>query len=194
MGVSYFKPHSSYTNGIIKANFVSNQSDEVVVEASSCNPWYSGIYPSAMLTNEFYYQSINEDRTTITITFKKVIFVSHFALSTHTFSDGSIIPPRNWILEGCKENSCYELGGNSDPSFYNVKRMKLSVVQSGVFNKFNFIADADPEKKFFTIQRIEFFGFACDTFSECNGNLLFKTLFYKARIKVKSPFIFTLLS
>ena len=184
MGITYFKPHSSYKNGIIKANFVSNLSDEIVVNATSLNPWHHQIYLSAMLTDDStYYQSVLENRSTITITFKKALFVSHFSLMSFITGNGfPFHPPHNWVLEGCKDDSCYTLASNSDPSFYNITRMKLSVLQSGVFNKFHF-----------TIQRIEFFGFACDTFYECNGNLIFKTLFCHPMIMIRLPFIFPIL-
>ena len=86
--------------------------------------------------------------------------------------------PKNWTFKGCIKDKCRLLANSSDPEYFNQSGMRLTTVKPGVFNKFSFQAENNYKEGtgiFYTIRRIELFGYTCDTEYECNGNLLLKT-------------------
>ena len=88
--------------------------------------------------------------------------------------------PKNWTFKGCIKDKCRLLANSSDPEYFNQSGMRLTTVKPGVFNKFSFQAENNYKEGtgiFYTIRRIELFGYTCDTEYECNGNLLLKTLY-----------------
>ena len=184
MVVEYFRPVYNYTNGIIKANFVNNETSNIVVTSTSINPNYPHIYLSAILENKYsYYQSLKADQyPIINITFDKYILVSHFALVAMNVDDKPWMFPKNWTLKGCIEDKCRLIANSSDPDYFNQLATKVTPVSPGVYQKFSFQAENTHREgigTFYAIYRIEFFGYTCDFDSECNGNALLKTFCYK---------------
>ena len=184
MVVEYYRPVYNYMNGIIKANFVDNKTSNIVVNVSSINPNYPDIYPSAILENKHsYYQSLADDQyPIINITFDKYILVSHFALLAMNFDNKPWMYPKNWTLKGCMEEKCRLIANSSDPDYFSQLAAKVTPVSPGVYQKFSFQAEnnyASDIDIFYAINRIEFFGYTCDFYSECNGNVLLKTFCYK---------------
>ena len=176
MVVEYFRPYDDYHKGIIKANYINNQTDNIIVEASTCQGGFSNIYPYAILEDtNTYYQTIGlNEYPDVNITFEKTIFISHFALKS---GSAGWMYPKNWTFKGCINDKCRLLANSSDPEYFNQSGMRLTTVKPGVFNKFSFQAENNKEgnSTFYTIRRIELFGYTCDTEYECNGNLLLKT-------------------
>ena len=82
MVVEYFRPYGDYRKGIIKANYIDNETNNIIVEASPCQENYAFVYPSAILedTDTYYQTTDTNPYPDVNITFEKTIFISHFAL------------------------------------------------------------------------------------------------------------------
>ena len=175
MVVGRFVPRYPYTNGIIKSIYKTK--DDIKVEVSSLDPFHpSTIYETAIFEdNESYFQS-HALESYITLTFKKYIFISHFALRPKIVDNKHWRPPRNVSLTSCLDRMCTINHKEDSSGKYENTKMILTPVIPSVSNVFNFtisgVGRGEEGAKFHTIGRLEIFGFSCDTKEECNGKLL----------------------
>ena len=136
MAVKKFFPRGNYRNGIIKNIFPTNESDEIVVKCTSYAQGYSNIYPTAILDDQSSYFHGSTDPAIINLTFKRTIFVTHFAAFGLVGSDGHAWNyPKNFEVKGCKNESCTVLDSIINSERYDSLKLVLTPVQPGVFNK-----------------------------------------------------------
>ena len=185
MVISYYRPISNYLNGIIKANYINNKTNNIIVEASSISPNFANIYLSAILedNDSVYFQSYvgNEDPI-INITFEKHVFITQFSLKTKISGNEPWMYPKNYTLKGCNGDKCRLIANNSNPNYFKQTEPILTAVSPGVYHTFSFQAQRtklSDNAIFYAINRIEFFGYTCDSNSECNGNIILKTFCFK---------------
>ena len=179
MVVEYFRARRDNMNGIIKANYINNKTKNIVVNASSIEPNYGHIYLSAILEdNDSYYQSYDGDTyPVVNITFEKHILLTHFSLKIFYSFGKPWMYPSNWTLKGCNGDICRVIANNSNKDYFT-QLISLTPVSPGVYQKFSFQANRNYKESagcLYVISRIEFFGYACDSGWECNGNVLLKT-------------------
>ena len=189
MVVNYFRPSNDLSKGIIKANYISNTSQNILINYSSCDLGWDHIYPSACLEdNECYYQNIGEN-STYSLTFQKHILITHFAVLPRKLIDSDWWPYK-WSLEGCRNDECQTISSGNDPNYFATTQFVLTPVLPGVFNTITFKGECEGV---ITIKRIEFFGFTCDSESECRGDILLKTLCKRNQFKISiTYFIITI--
>ena len=168
MVVERFIPRK-LTNGIIK--HIYKTEEDIHIDVSSITTGYTSIYKT----------SIFEDDSTslesyITLTFKKYIFISYFALRPRIWDSKHWCPPKNVSLRSCFDGICTTNHIESSSSKYESTRMILTPVIPSVSNLLNFtisgVNSCASGANFHTIGRLEIFGFACDKREECNGKLM----------------------
>ena len=172
------------TNGIIKNTYRSEE--DISVDVSSINTKHHDyIYKTAIFEdNESYFQSTSLS-SSITLTFKKYIFISHFAIKPRIIDSASWYPPQNVSLVSCLDEKCTINHKEETLSKYKSTKMILTPVIPSVSKVFNFFLDGviqkDQRANFHAIGRLEMFGFSCDTKEECNGKLMYFFNTYKVQ-------------
>ena len=149
------------TNGIINKNYKTEE--DIKVEVSSIQQGFDAIYKTAIFEDNYfsYYQSIGF-QSYITLTFKKYIFISHFAIRPHISFNKQWCPPKNISLTSCLEGMCTISHKEEASEKYETTEMVLTTVTPSVSNVFNFsmsgVGTCQENPYWHTINRIEIFG------------------------------------
>ena len=179
MSIRYFRPYLPYNHGIVKRNFISNTSKNILVDVSSCTQLYPTVYPSAVLQDDTtYYQPWNQGMSTVNITFEKAILLSHFSFQARAVDNMAWHYPNEWTMHGCMNDVCTLIAKNTRDDLFNQITPKLVVVTPGVFHKIMF-RSINTTYQYAVIRRLEFFGYTCDKDDICNGRLIHKSYGYQ---------------
>ena len=167
MVVKKFLPYKDYRNGIIKNIFPTNESTEISVNCTKHAQGYSFIYPTAFLDDKASYFHGTTDPAILELTFKKTIFLTHFAAQPSYLKNGSAwCYPKNFEVTGCRNESCAVLDSIENSERYSLMSFVLTPVQPCTLNKIIIKIGIDGRSQP-VLKRFEIFGYTCDNTSEC---------------------------
>ena len=166
MVVRKFNPSGNYRNGIIKYIYPTNKSEEIELKYPDVCSGLSHIYPSAFLDDERTYFQSTTSKTDLNMTFKKFLFLTHFAAIPHVDNNKAWNYPSNFSVTGCMNNKCIVLDSIMNSERYNVTKMVLTPINPGTFNYIS-ISMNNSLHRANVLQRFEIFGYLCDSREEC---------------------------
>ena len=167
MVVRKFLPHKDYRHGIIKNIFPTNKSKEISVNCTNYLTGYTHIYPSAFLDDGISYFQGTTDPAILELTFKKTIFLTHYAVKTwHGVNGNSWCYPKKFEVSGCRNESCIVIDSIENSERYNSTNFVLTPVHPNTLNKIIIKMGIDG-KSTVVMRRFEIFGYTCDNPSEC---------------------------
>ena len=174
MSISWYKPKTPFT-GLVNScqGFCS----------SILNISYSGVWSSDryLPSNAFNYSSSfpaatssGNDGNWIKFSLKnnKYFYITHYELRQRSSTNDSLL--KSWVFQAYdKNNEIVTLDQqNASDEFFKINGEQLFTTKKGVFNSFELKEQQGFE---LVIQRIEIYGFLCDTYNECISILLKKT-------------------
>lgn len=198
MVVEVFRPHGNFQNGIIRKFYDIDQNSIFVDVQKVFQDIPERIFPKAPFINDAtYYQNIGI-KGTYGFKLPKTVFLTSFALRPHVVNDTEWHYPKNWSFIGCNnENSseehCKTLYVDETSNVFASTRMKLISIMPGSYSSVRFSVNGRGagSGSHWTIERIELFGFICDTPNECSTRNLFRcTVKYHRKL----PLSFTIIN
>ena len=165
MAVKKILPYRDYRNGIVKHIFPTNKSTEIEVTNTPYNHGFHYVYPTAFLDDEISYFQASTDPATINLTFKKTIFLTHFAAISWEVNGAAWNYPKTFKVTGCRNEECTVLDSIQNSERYNSTKFVLTPVQPGTFNKI-IIKMSNNGPWTIVLRRFEIFGYLCDNPNE----------------------------
>ena len=166
MVVRRFPPYGGYRKGIIKYIFPTNKSDEIDLKYTNVDKNWAHIYPTAFLDDGISYYQSTSSNTYLNMSFKKYLFLTHFAAIPYAPGNAAYHYPKNFSVTGCMNDACVVLDSIINSERYNVTTMTLTSINPGTFN-FISININNSMKTWNVLRRFEIFGYLCDTREEC---------------------------
>ena len=138
---------------------------------------YSSIYESYNPKSAFNHStnaiSVLKNGAWLSFTLKdKYFYITHYEIQQRDYTLNDVL--KNWTFEGSNDMTSWHLLDrkiiNSDDPFYALEASKVFVSKRGVFNSFRIKQSVG----LLVINKIEIYGFLCDTKEYCQLNYMFR--------------------
>ena len=195
MVVRRFSPYGSYRKGIIKYIFPTNKSDEIDLKYTNVDKDWAHIYPTAFLDDAGSYYQSTSPNTYLNMTFKKYLFLTHFAISlpgVYSGKEKEICYQKSIDIIGCKDESCVPIISLDNLETYKASEIVLTAINPGTFNAVHIYMVACT-CSFNTLQRFEIFGYLCDTREECKWKNINRLNTCKVNYHSKTNILFVMI-
>ena len=184
MPITWFQPSNEEFTGIVNSCQGHCEDDFTIESPSVFNEGTNEPYSPSIAFNwnytKFPAATLNGEKWISFSHNSKSIFVTHYELMQRLNTDIEN-KMRDWVFEGSLDGENWKIldHSKSDDSFIHNGTHKLFKCKEGVFTNYR-VRELFSER--IILQRIEIYGFLCETFDECKLSYLF----YKTHSKEHS--------